>query len=102
MSGEPPNVSGDVPVSDDALAEQERGMRDLFAKARATADAPGETPPRLLPAVQRKLRERSRGKFFGDGWSTSQAHLGHGLIALMMLLIVTIAYFALAPTSLPS
>ncbi len=86
----------DPPVSDEALAEQERAMAVLFAKAR-DATEPARTPL-LLPGVQKKLRERSRGKFFGDGWSTSQAHLAYGLVAVIMLLILGVAYVVLSPS----
>ena len=92
-----PEGESDEPISDAALDEQERSMRALFPKVEAPDLA---HPPLLLPGVQRKLRERSRGKFFGDGWSTSQSRVGYGVVALIMLLIVAVAYFALGPTSL--
>ena len=54
--------------------------------------------PNLLPAVQRKIRQRSRGKFFADGWSTTQTRVSYVTISLIMLLILGCAYFALGPT----
>jgi hypothetical protein len=53
--------------------------------------------PNLLPGVQKRIRRRSRGKFFGDGWSTSQARVSYVLVALITLLLVAMAYFALGP-----
>jgi hypothetical protein len=40
---------------------------------------------------------RSRGKFFADGWSTSQVRQGHLLVALVTLLLAALAYCALVP-----
>ena len=54
--------------------------------------------PNLLPAVQRKIRQRSRGKFFADGWSTTQTRVSYVTVSLIMLLILGCAYFALGPT----
>ncbi|WP_394823973.1 hypothetical protein [Pendulispora albinea] len=87
-------------VSDAALDEQERSMRSLFASMSSMSAPDAPRPPLLLPGVQRKLRERSRGKFFGDGWSTSPSRASYGVVALIMLLIIAIAYFALGPTGL--
>lgn len=53
---------------------------------------------RLLTSVQRKLRKRSKGKFYGDGWSTSGARVNYALVAVVMLLTVVAVYVALGPT----
>jgi len=87
---------GEEEIDDAALEAQEAEMRSLLRGAGvrpATADAPS-----LLPAVQRKIRQRSRGKFFADGWSTAQPRVSYVLIAMIMLLVVVVAYFALGPT----
>ena len=59
-----------------------------------------ENAPDLLVGVQRRIRVRSRGKFFADGWSTTQAHASYALIGLLTLLIAVLAYFALGPTGI--
>ena len=59
--------------------------------------AAGEAPPSMLPAVQKKLRERSKGKFYSDGWSTSQSKVSYILVAVVMLLVIAICYFAMGP-----
>lgn len=58
-----------------------------------------EPPPavNVLPGVQKKLRERSRGKFYGDGWSTAQQTTSYLLVAVLMLLVLGAAYYALGP-----
>jgi len=72
-----------------------QAMRDLL-KRSLSSEAAQESPP-LLPGVQRRLRRRSRGKFFADGWSTTQARASHVLVALITLLVVVLAYYALGP-----
>ena len=79
--------------------ESDPAMRALLQ--RATKKLEGDQPtPDLLPAVQRKIRKRSRGKFFADGWSTTNMRINYALIAIVMLSIILIAYIALGPTGI--
>lgn len=79
------------------LAEkEEEQVRDLLKRA-LSHESLGQGAPDLLPGVQRRIRKRSRGKFFGDGWSTGQARIGYVLVALVTLLLVLVAYYALGP-----
>jgi hypothetical protein len=71
-------------------------VRDLLRRTMS-ADAIAQNAPNLLKGVQRRIRKRSRGKFFADGWSTGQARIGYVLVALVTLLLVAIAYYALGP-----
>jgi hypothetical protein len=64
---EPPAVSALLKRS---LAKTE----DLLGEPKADAE--------LLASVQRKLRKRSKGKFYGDGWSTSATRMNYTLIAV--------------------
>ena len=75
---------------------EDQAVRDLVRRALSD-DALAKDAPNLLSGVQRRIRKRSRGKFFGDGWSTGQARAGHVLVALVTLLLVALAYFALGP-----
>ena len=52
---------------------------------------------RLLLGVQRKLRERSKGKFYADGWSTTQSRVSYALVAIIMLVVIVAVYLALGP-----
>jgi hypothetical protein len=73
------------------------GLRDLL---RRTADAPVPPPKTdVLQGVQRRLRQRSRGKFYADGWSTrEESPRGTYLItAAVMLFVVLVLYYMLAP-----
>lgn len=52
----------------------------------------------LLPKVQRSLRRRSRGKFYGDRWSLGEGRVHYALLSGVMLVIVAVAYVVLGPT----
>jgi hypothetical protein len=81
--------------------ERERESKDddaIRALLKRAADpAKGAPPPDLLRGVQRKIRARSKGKFYGDGWSTTHSRVNYALIALAMLLVIAVAYVALGP-----
>ena len=66
-------------------------------KGGATEDA----PPDVLAGFHKKLRERSGGKFYEDGWSTSRhPPINTYLItSLMMLAILGLIFALLAPLS---
>jgi hypothetical protein len=55
----------------------------------------GDDAPDLLPGIQRRLRKRSRGKFFADGWSTANTRTTYVLMGLSTILLVALAYIAL-------
>jgi hypothetical protein len=53
----------------------------------------------LLPGVQRRIRERSRGRFYGDGWSRrGSATSTYVVTCLLMLVILVLVYFVLVPS----
>ena len=54
----------------------------------------------FLRGVQKRIRARSRGKFYADGWSTSSPRVSYTLVAAVMLVIVLLAYFMLGPTGI--
>jgi hypothetical protein len=52
----------------------------------------------LLPGVQRRIRERSRGRFYADGWSRRGSPTSTYVVtSLLMLVILVIVYFVLVP-----
>jgi hypothetical protein len=73
-------------------------MAGLLKQALREDLVPEERP--ILAGVQRKIRQRSRGKFYGDGWSTTDARISYILVAVVMLLILGVAYFALGPVDI--
>jgi hypothetical protein len=93
------------PPSNAELEAQEKAMKDLLAGAKVKvggetsgekAEEPAPERP-ILPAVQRKIRKRSKGKFYSDGWSIEAGRVNYVLIAGVMLVVLAIAYFALGP-----
>jgi len=75
--------------------------RSLAAPVEAeTATAPQEPSEQdraLLVAVQRKLRQRSKGKFYADGWSTTHSRVNYALVAGVMLVVIVAVYLAMGP-----
>jgi hypothetical protein len=87
----PPEVPAGDERTEDSIRQLLRG---------AAAEDAGETPD-VLSGVQRKLRQRSGGKFYADGWSTSrhppiQTYL---ITSLVMLAIAGVVYAVLSPLS---
>ena len=78
--------------------ENEELAADLRSALKAGEDV---APPDVLAGFQKKLRERSGGKFYEDGWSTSRhPPINTYLItSLMMLAILGVIYALLAPLS---
>ena len=87
---EPPESGGDQALSN-------------LLKRSLAATTEAHAPPSeaiLIRNVQKKIRKRSRGRFFADGWSTSAQRVSYVTIALVMLLVLAVAFFALGPTSI--
>ncbi len=87
-SGEEPRAAAGEELSADLLSALKGGKLE-------------QAPPDVLSGFQRKLRERSRGKFYADGWSTSRhPPINTYLItSLMMLAVLGIIYALLTPLS---
>ncbi len=75
-----------------------QAMRSLLQ--RSLPEAPKVEDGQILTEVQRTIRTRSRGKFYGDGWSTSQGRIGSALIAVSIVLLIALAFFAMVPGGL--
>jgi hypothetical protein len=71
-------------------------VRELLRSALAPPK--GAVAPELLKGVQRRIRTRSRGKFYGDGWSTAKSPRSTYLItSLLMLVLIGFVFFVLVP-----
>lgn len=92
-------AADDADAAESALEDEEnsQAMRALLKRAMPTVDADDVPADYILKGVQKKLRQRSKGKFFGDGWSTSQTRMSYGLVALTMLILLCLAFFAISP-----
>jgi hypothetical protein len=80
---------GEVPLD-------EVEMRDILRKA--LRPPPGAVAPELLEGVQKKLRTRSKGKFYGDGWSTARSPRSTYLVtSAIMLVLIGFVFLILLP-----
>ena len=73
--------------------------RDEVRKLVKGALSGEPAPVDVLAGVQKKLRERSGGKFYADEWSTAKQPptLTFLVTSALMLAVVLIAYAVLAP-----
>lgn len=87
----PDGAGADEVPGADALGEGDGDLGRLLLGALGTEP---ETPD-VLRGVQRKLRERSGGKFFSDGWSTErQPPIPTYLVTSLVMLAVILAIWA--------
>jgi hypothetical protein len=71
---------------------------DVTALLKRAMRVDAVAPPNVLAGVQRRIRQRSRGKFFADGWSTSASPKStYFVTSLVMLAMLVLLYFALVP-----
>lgn len=96
-------LEGGATLEDEGHGEEEGqgvldevDVRELLRSALAPPR--GAVAPELLRGVQRKLRTRSRGKFYGDGWSTARSPRSTYLVtSALMLFLIAFVYFVLIP-----
>jgi hypothetical protein len=88
-------------VADEIEQEEDPKLRNLLRGAFLEQE--GDVAPRsdVLRGVQERIRKRSGGKFYADGWSTErhppiQTYL---LTSLFMLLFAVVVYIILSPTA---
>jgi hypothetical protein len=81
--------------------EGEEGLDEVDVREllrSALAPPKGAVAPELLQGVQRRIRTRSRGKFYGDGWSTAKSPRSTYLVtSLLMLVLIGFVFFVLVP-----
>jgi len=84
-----------IPRPSDPDDPRTDGVRSLLKGALGVEPAPVD----VLAGVQKKLRERSGGKFYADEWSTAKKPptLTFLVTSALMLVFVLVAYAVLAP-----
>lgn len=92
-------MADDKPIDNDNERDSlnEGELRNLMRQAFEVEDK-AEVPD-VLSGVQRRLRDGSSGKFYGDAWSTSRhpPFATYFITSLMMLAVVVIIYAILTP-----
>ncbi|MEO0324768.1 MAG: hypothetical protein AAF447_17530 [Myxococcota bacterium] len=84
-------------VAHPELRDEYEGFVALFAGARTLA---AEPTPDLLPSVQQKLRERSRGRFYRDRFA-ELGPSGSTWMALAMVLLLIVLVVAASSWMVP-
>jgi len=94
-----PSDPGDADKDDFDAGDAGLDEVDLRDMLRGALRPPqGAVAPSLLRGVQGRLRARSRGKFYGDGWSTAQSPRSTYLItSIVMLAVIALAFLVLIP-----
>lgn len=89
----------DFPPEDEAMdGLDEVDLREMMRHALARPPQGGA--PDLLKGVQKRIRTRSRGKFYNDGWSTARTPRSTYLItSLVMLILIGFVFLVLIPWS---
>ena len=96
----PPHETAPADADESAVEDNEADpMRALLKRSLGAESVRGDAPE-ILRGVQRKIRQRSKGKFYGDGWSTSDSKVNYLIVALVMLVLIGVVYFALGPSFL--
>jgi hypothetical protein len=87
------------PSGDEFGPESKRDDDMQLLVKRAFDDSDEFSSVDVLQGVQQRLRERSRGKFYRDGWSTVRhpPFATYFITSLMMLAIMAIIYAILTP-----
>ena len=81
------------------------GLSAMAAAAEAppanvpVAKASEAPPPDLLTGVQRRLRKRSGGRFYADGWSRLAGVFPLELVATLVLIGLVLAYASMTMVS---
>jgi len=110
MSEQPPDNASEL--REDESKEEERDgqgaaeididavdVRDLLRDA--LREPKRSASKKITAGVQKRIRQRSGGRFFADGWSTSREPRALYLAtSLLMLLVVVLAWFLLTPLGL--
>lgn len=93
-----PHQDVDDAAPNEGTELDEVDLRELLRGA--LRPPPGSVAPSLLGGVQERLRARSRGKFYGDGWSTARAPRSTYLLtSLVMLILLIVIFLLLVPWS---
>ena len=88
----------DESAASGANTSDEMDAASIRALVRKSARLEDE-PPDLVLGFQKKLRTRSKGKFYADGWSTSKEPpvMTYLITSVLMLVIVFAAYAVMRP-----
>lgn len=97
------NEPGAAPEGDEGgegVELDEVDVRDLLRAALEPPAPKAKEDAILLKGVQKRIRLRSRGKFYADGWSTSKSPRSTYLMtSIFMLVLIAFVFLVLIPWS---
>jgi hypothetical protein len=103
LSAQGEGETSGAPADEGAEGDVELDEVDVRDLLRAALEPPPPKPKQetvMLKGVQRRLRVRSKGKFYADGWSTSRSPRSTYLVtSVFMLLLIAFVFLVLIPWS---
>ena len=98
-----PTIIPDSEIDD----SEDELLTQLLQKSLADAPDPG---PSLLPGIQRRIRQQTRGRFYRDRWSEGKRPIPLLLMAALLILMVILSILMVwqplivdsEPSALPS
>ncbi|MBI2897794.1 MAG: hypothetical protein HYY06_29820 [Deltaproteobacteria bacterium] len=82
---------------DERIPDREREDDSGSFVRGMVSDQEPAAPPDFLRGVQTKIRRRSRGKFFRNGWTTSPSATTVQIVSLAMLLALILIWILGGP-----
>ena len=102
-ASDPGAAPPDVADEGGGVELDEVDVRDLLRAALSPPPpkaAKKEDDAILLKGVQKRIRLRSKGKFYSDGWSTSRSPRSTYLVtSIFMLVLIAFVFLVLIPWS---
>lgn len=93
-----PSEGAEAP--EEGVELDEVDVRDLLRAALAPPPPKPKDEAQMLKGVQRRIRLRSKGKFYSDGWSTSRSPRSTYLFtSIFMLVLIAFVFLVLIPWS---
>jgi anti-sigma factor RsiW len=86
-----------------SFCEMLGALSGLAESAPPPVVTPATPPPTdLIAGVQRRIQKRSGGKFYNDRWSRTAGLFPLELVAVLVLIGLVVAYFAMTMVSVES
>lgn len=85
-----------------AFCEMLGALSGLAESAPPPVVTPATPPTDLIAGVQRRIQKRSGGKFYNDRWSRTAGLFPLELVAVLVLIGLVVAYFAMTMVSVES
>ncbi len=100
MASNPEPPSPEAEDMEGGVELDEVDVRDLLRAALEPPPPKAKDEAQRLKGVQKRIRLRSKGKFYSDGWSTSRSPRSTYLVtSIFMLVLIAFVFLVLIPWS---